>query len=55
MEEDITQYVVLTLVKAGFGIPFCTYQMYMACSIFNTLETKVISNLFTLLKHLLHK
>ncbi|CAI6364349.1 unnamed protein product [Macrosiphum euphorbiae] len=39
-EEDITQYMVLTLVKSGFSIPFSTFQMYMSCFVFDTLETK---------------
>ncbi|CAI6362883.1 unnamed protein product [Macrosiphum euphorbiae] len=48
MEEDITQYMVLTLVKASFGIPFCTFQMYMTCFVFNTLEIKKDSITFGL-------
>ncbi|CAI6360301.1 unnamed protein product [Macrosiphum euphorbiae] len=40
MEEDITQYMVLTSVKASFAIPFCILQMYMSCFVFNILETK---------------
>ncbi|CAI6361937.1 unnamed protein product [Macrosiphum euphorbiae] len=40
MEEDITHYMVLTLVKSGFSIPFFTFQIYMSCFLFDTLETK---------------
>ncbi|CAI6350149.1 unnamed protein product [Macrosiphum euphorbiae] len=48
MEEDITQYMVLTLMKAGFSIPSFIFQMYMSCFLINTLETKKDSITFGL-------
>ncbi|XP_060876983.1 uncharacterized protein LOC132949888 [Metopolophium dirhodum] len=48
MEDDFTEYMAFTSVKAFFGIPFCTSQVYMSCFIFTTLNTKKDSITFAL-------
>ncbi|XP_029346749.1 odorant receptor 33b-like [Acyrthosiphon pisum] len=48
IEDDFTQYMALTSMEAIFGIPFCTFQMYMSCFVFNTLNIKKDSITFAL-------
>eukprot|EP00102_Acyrthosiphon_pisum_P024466 XP_016661676.1 PREDICTED: odorant receptor 33b-like isoform X2 [Acyrthosiphon pisum] len=40
--------MALTSMEAIFGIPFCTFQMYMSCFVFNTLNIKKDSITFAL-------
>ncbi|XP_022177095.1 uncharacterized protein LOC111038350 [Myzus persicae] len=47
-EEDFTESMAVITLKAGFAIPFCIYQMYISCHMFETLHIKKDSIIFAL-------